>query len=88
MRTDPDDYLLFEWKAFGELSSARHVAVDRSLIPWSTAANSQVVVDRGPIPWPAIDRFAERFGIDHDEFERFAALIRAMDDAYLAYFKR
>jgi hypothetical protein len=42
---------------------------------------------RGAIPWSSIDRYAARHGIDSDDFNRFCALIRAMDAAYLAYFK-
>lgn len=40
----------------------------------------------GPIPWSAIDRYAERFGIDDpDDFTRFSDLIMAMDGAYMRY---
>lgn len=39
----------------------------------------------GPIPWCALDRYADRYGMDDlDEFERFARLIRAQDRVYLA----
>lgn len=38
----------------------------------------------GPIPWSAIDRYAERYGIDDlDEFERFRRFIRGQDRVYL-----
>jgi hypothetical protein len=34
----------------------------------------------GPIPFAAIDAYATRYGIDgEDDFDRFLALIRAMD---------
>lgn len=37
-----------------------------------------------PIPWIAIHAYAERYGInDIDEFEMFADLVRACDEAYL-----
>ena len=42
---------------------------------------------RGAIPWSSIDRYAARHGIDGDDFNRFCALIRAMDGAYLTHFK-
>lgn len=42
---------------------------------------------RGPIPWTSLHFYAERYRLADDEFARFAELIRAMDVAYLAYFK-
>lgn len=40
----------------------------------------------GPVPWSAIDRYAERHGIDDpDEYERFVRLIRTLDAAFLAW---
>lgn len=38
----------------------------------------------GPIAWMAVDRYAERYGLDDDAYERFVALIREMDGTYLA----
>lgn len=62
-----DDHLDFAWQAFVALSSDR-----------------QLGMSVGPIPWSSIDRYALRFGIDGgDDFEAFAALISAMDGAYL-----
>ena len=62
-----DEHLGFVWRAFSALSSDR-----------------QLGMSMGPIPWAAIDRYARRFGIAGlDEFEIFAALICAMDAAYL-----
>ncbi len=43
---------------------------------------------RGPIPWLSMHFYAERYGVARDEFDRFAKLIRAMDAAYLAYFRK
>lgn len=37
----------------------------------------------GPIPWTAIDRYAERYGIHGDTFERLNFWIRMMDAASL-----
>ena len=39
-------------------------------------------MEAGPIPWTAIDRYAERHGIEGDDFEEFLILVRAMDDEY------
>lgn len=42
----------------------------------------QVGMDMGPIMFSSIDRYARRYSIDDlDEFERFMALIRALDHA-------
>jgi hypothetical protein len=54
-----------------------HPALDRSLVG----------LTRGAITWSSINRYAARHGINGDDFNRFCALIRAMDAAYLAYFK-
>jgi hypothetical protein len=69
-RVDPFGHLLFEWEAFGALSTDRPTAMDR-----------------GPIPWGSVDRFADRYAIDGDDFDRFYRLIRTMDGAYMAYFR-
>jgi hypothetical protein len=38
-----------------------------------------------PIPWVAIEAYAQRYGVvEIDEFELFADLVRACDEAYLA----
>lgn len=39
----------------------------------------------GPIPWTAMRDYYTAFEMDTDEFEDFAHLIRAMDNAFLAY---
>ena len=61
------------------------------LLEWEAFAqlstDRPVGLARGAIPWSSIDRYAARHGIDGDDFNRFCALIRAMDAAYLAYFK-
>src|SRR5215468_5320837 len=61
------------------------------LLEWEAFAqlstDRPVGLTRGAIPWSSIDRYAARHGIDGDDFNRFCALIRAMDAAYLAYFK-
>jgi hypothetical protein len=42
----------------------------------------------GPIPWSSIDRFADRYGIAGDDFDRLAELIQAMDVAYRDYHEK
>jgi hypothetical protein len=60
--------LLWYWEAF------REVGADRS-----------VGMGTGRIPFISIDRYADRYGIaDIDAFERFRAIIRAMDTEFLA----
>lgn len=58
------------------------------LFQWN--AFSQLSPDRsagfglGAIPWTAIDRYAQRHGVDDpDEFERFVRLIRLLDRVFL-----
>ncbi len=48
----------------------------------------QLGMDRGPIPWRSIHCYAERYGVVGEEFERLSDLIRAMDRAYLDYFRK
>lgn len=39
----------------------------------------------GPIPWTAIDRYAERHGIDGERFDELERYIKAIDAAYLEW---
>lgn len=56
-------------EAFGDLSSERPLGAMGGC---------------GSISWSAIDRYAERYGIDDlDDFERFRRMIRAQDRVYL-----
>jgi hypothetical protein len=61
------------------------------LLEWEAfdqlSTDRPVGLTRGAIPWTAIDRYAARHGIEAEDFDRFCALIRAMDTAYLAHFK-
>lgn len=64
----PEPHLAFAWRAFHDLSG------DRAL-GYGTV---------GRIPFTAVDRYAARFGVSGaDEFERFFALVRAMDIAFV-----
>jgi hypothetical protein len=68
LQNEPDlpEHLAFEWGAFQDLSRDR-----------------QSGMGIGPIPWSAFDRYARRHGIDDpDSFERFVALMAAMDAAF------
>jgi hypothetical protein len=47
----------------------------------------QIGMDLGPIPWSSIDRYASRYGVVGDDFDRLCSLIRAMDHTFLAYLK-
>ena len=71
--------------------AARTDPAPHLLVEWEAfgalSTDRPVAMERGPIPWSAIDRFARRHHIDGDGFERFHRLIRAMDVAYLAYFR-
>jgi len=71
-REDPDEALHFVWDAF-----------------WNLTTDRQVGFATGPIPWTAIDRYADRHQLHAvDSFERFHALIRAMDSTYLEHRER
>lgn len=59
-----------------EFSAFRDLSGDRS-----------IGMDRGPIQWSSIDRYCHRYLIVGEEFERFARIIRALDEAYLGYKK-
>lgn len=49
------------------------------------ATDRQIGMALGPVPWSSIDRYANRYGIAGDAFDRFCDLIRAMDLAFLDY---
>ena len=61
------------------------------LLEWEAFArlstDRPVGLGGGAIPWSSIDRYASRHGIVGDDFNRFCALIRAMDAVYLTHFK-
>lgn len=62
--------LRFTWAAFWRLTHDRQMGFGSV----------------GRIPFAAIDRYATRYGIAESEaFDRFAALIAAMDDVYLEW---
>lgn len=42
----------------------------------------------GPIPWTAIDQYGLRHGFEADGFEYLVRMVRALDDAFLAYSQR
>lgn len=66
-RPELDPVASFYWQAFTDLAGDR---------PLGMVA--------GPIPFLACERYAARYGIDDiDEFERFCAVIRALDAEYL-----
>lgn len=52
------------------------------------STDRQLGMDRGPIPWRSIHFYAERYGVSGEDFEQLSSLIRAMDQAYLDYFKK
>lgn len=64
---------------------------DRPVLPesvgWVKRAFDALTTTRGigmtvgPIPWTAVDRYAERYGLDGDGFERLQVWIRMMDHA-------
>lgn len=61
-------HLQFAWGAFWALSNDRQIGFGVL----------------GPISFSAIDQYARRYGVTGtDEFDRLAALVRAMDGAWL-----
>lgn len=52
---------------------------------WKLSTDRPIGMGVGQIPWSSLDRYAQREGIDEDEFVRFEYLIRVMDDAYLEH---
>ena len=61
------------------------------LLEWEAFAqlstDRPVGLTRGAIPWCSLDRYAARYRIEGEDFDRFCRLIRAMDAVYLAYLK-
>jgi hypothetical protein len=54
---------------------------------WALSTDRPAGLAQGAIPWTSIDRYAARYRIDGDEFDRFHDLIRALDAAFLSYKK-
>jgi hypothetical protein len=55
-------------------------------------AFSDLAADRSEalssIPFSSIDRYATRYGLESDDFERFKMLVRMLDGAYLNHMGR
>jgi hypothetical protein len=54
---------------------------------WALSTDRPSGLAQGAIPWSSLDRYAQRYAIAGDEFDRFVAMMRAMDAAFLAYKK-
>src|SRR5262249_1598149 len=70
----------------GRVDPEAHLALEWEAFA-QLSTDRPVGLSRGAIPWSSIDGYAARFSIAGDESGRFARLIRAMDEAYLAYFR-
>lgn len=40
-----------------------------------------------PIPWTALSMYADRFGLDPENFDAFAVVVRILEDAYVDWLK-
>jgi len=45
----------------------------------------EIGMSEGQIPWTAIDRYASRYEMTEDDYERFLTLIRIVDAEYIRY---
>ena len=65
--------------------------ISHLLLEWEAfgqlSTDRPVGLIRGAIPWSSIDRYAARYRIEGEGFERFCRLIRAMDAAYVSHVK-
>lgn len=52
---------------------------------WECASDRVIGMAEGPIPWSSIDRWALRYGVEGDDFERLVLIIKVMDEAYIEY---
>ena len=64
-----ETHLLWIYNAFWALHGDRHQGMGRA----------------GKLPFLAIDRYAERYGIDGDLFEYFHDLLTRLDAAFMAW---
>ncbi len=54
----------------------------------SLSTDRQIGMGLGPISWSSIDRFASRYGLVGDDFDRLCSLMQAMDAAYRDYHQK
>lgn len=47
------------------------------------SSDRQISMAEGPIPWSSMNMWAHRHGIFGDDFDRFVAVLRSLDEAYL-----
>ncbi len=61
-------------------------------LDWYLQAFFDLIPDRheqtSPIPFYAMEMYAQRYGIDGDDFERFRHLIKALDGEHLSTMNR
>lgn len=54
-----------------------------AFVELSTCRNVGMV--EGPIPWIAMDTYAQRLGLEGDDYEYFTTLLQTVDMMYLSY---
>lgn len=52
---------------------------------WECASDRIIGMAEGPIPWSSIDRWALRYEVEGEDFERLVFLIKAMDEVYIEH---
>lgn len=70
------------FEAFRLLQHDREVATELRMVAIEGVPVAQSIQIERPIPFAAIDRYARRYAIEGERFDRLARLIRAMDDEY------
>lgn len=50
---------------------------------WDCSTDRDLGMAEGPIPWTSIDKWAQRYDVVGDDFDRLVQMLRAMDNIYI-----
>jgi hypothetical protein len=52
---------------------------------WELSTDRAIGMAEGPIPWSSMNRYAIRYGLHDEDYDRFVLIIKGMDREYIGY---
>jgi hypothetical protein len=50
---------------------------------WELSTCRAIGMSEGPVPWTAMDRYALRYELEEEDFDRFVLIMKGMDIVYI-----